>query len=83
MADNTIFMCKHMVGDGYCAIHEEYCHEGPCGESEPIEYAPVRHGRWLVDSRTGINFCSECQTYAVEAETNYCPECGAKMDEEG
>ena len=41
-----------------------------------------RHGRWLVDSRTGMSFCSECQDYAVEADTNYCPCCGAKMDGE-
>lgn len=44
--------------------------------------APVRHGRWLVDGRTGMSFCSECQDYAVEADTNYCPNCGAKMDGE-
>lgn len=45
-----------------------------------IEAEPVRHGRWLVDSRTGMSFCSECTDYAVEADTNYCPNCGAKMD---
>lgn len=45
-----------------------------------LEAEPVRHGRWLVDSRTGMSFCSECLDYAVEADTNYCPNCGCKMD---
>lgn len=45
-----------------------------------LEAEPVRHGRWVVGSRTGMSFCSECQDYAVEADTNYCPCCGAKMD---
>ena len=41
-----------------------------------------KHGRWLYDSATGIAFCSECQCDAVEAVTDYCPNCGAKMDGE-
>ena len=48
-------------------------------EQPVIEADPVRHGRWLVDSRTGMSFCSECLDYAVEADTNYCPNCGADM----
>lgn len=49
-------------------------------EVPTIEAEPVRHGRWKVDSRTGMSFCSECWDYAVETDTNYCPNCGAKMD---
>ena len=48
-------------------------------DGNQVEAEPVRHGRWLVDSRTGMSFCSECLDYAVEADTNYCPNCGAKM----
>ena len=48
-------------------------------DGNQVEADPVRHGRWLVDSRTGMSFCSECLDYAVEADTNYCPNCGAKM----
>ena len=51
-------------------------------DGNQVEADPVRHGRWLVDSRTGMSFCSECLDYAVEADTNYCPNCGAKMDGE-
>ena len=42
-------------------------------DGNQVEADPVRHGRWLVDSRTGMSFCSECLDYAVEADTNYCP----------
>lgn len=51
------------------------------------DVAPVRHGTWLpiVDAnedgspyQAGV-FCSECR-HCDCVETNYCPECGAKMD---
>lgn len=52
-----------------------------------IEAEPVRHGRWLYDSCEMEFFCSVCSreapvgmtTYHI---TNYCPNCGAKMDGE-
>ncbi len=56
---------------------------------------PVRHGRWeiydtykqTIDGRTfdGWCECSECRTmYPWDFSIyNYCPNCGAKMDEEG
>ena len=69
-----------------CGCEYEDCgNEGDCAfdhfifHAPTIEAEPVRHGRWLVDSRTGMSFCSECLDYAVEADTNYCPNCGAKM----
>ena len=36
-------------------------------------------GEWLVDGRTGMSFCSVCQDDAVEADTDFCPNCGADM----
>ena len=43
------------------------------------DVAPVRHGRW---KRCGKNLgeCSECGEI-VAIRNNYCPNCGAKMDE--
>ena len=53
---------------------------------------PVKYGRWIGiyewakmhDSRpSGVCiyfWCSECQT-AQEKKSNFCPNCGAKMDE--
>ena len=55
------------------------------------DVAPVRHGRWLTweeqfpgstpekTSRLGV-FCDKCHNHA-DNRTDYCPNCGAKMDE--
>lgn len=43
----------------------------------------VRHGHWIKDPESGITRCSECDwTLEVAWESNYCPDCGAKMYEE-
>nr|DAJ54723.1 MAG TPA: zinc-ribbon containing domain protein [Caudoviricetes sp.] len=50
------------------------------------DVAPVVHGRWIHDGRRierGIDWChcSECgKSDNFCARTNYCPNCGAKMD---
>lgn len=56
-------------------------------EALPTEdVAPVVHGRWIHDGRRiegGIDWChcSECgKSDNFCARTNYCPNCGAKMD---
>lgn len=53
-----------------------------------IDYAPtvytVIHGKWQIDEFG--NFCSNCKEYVESTaedkkmNTNYCPNCGAKMD---
>lgn len=47
------------------------------------DVAPVRHGRWLcVDTATEQFFlCNRCKKKEYW-ESNYCPNCGAKMDKE-
>ena len=46
---------------------------------QAADVAPVRHGRWL-HRKNGVAYCSECEIDAVEDGTEYCPNCGAKMD---
>ena len=50
------------------------------------DVAPVRHGRWYW-AKDGHCKCSVCEQYAtvkrLVVTTNYCPNCGAKMDLEG
>ena len=56
------------------------------------DVAPVRHGRWLTtDAYPHHLYCSVCyKTYAKNAKwvneldlpTNYCPNCGTRMDKE-
>ena len=52
------------------------------------DVAPVRHGRWIehyksdapptLKERWICSWCGNVQTYGI---TDYCPNCGAKMDE--
>ena len=48
------------------------------------DVAPVRHGRWLKHYRSGTTvregFISSCCDMWNERKSNYCPNCGAKMD---
>ena len=46
---------------------------------DAADVAPVRHGKWL-HRKNGVAYCSECEIDAVEDGTEYCPNCGAKMD---
>lgn len=52
-------------------------------EEQPTVVDPVKHGRWdLIDSCEPMRYgCSVCHRMVWHYE-NYCPNCGAKMDEE-
>lgn len=54
-----------------------------------VDAEPVRHGRWVeevTDDGKGFPLteytCPFCQ-YKTRADTNYCPECGARLSEDG
>ena len=56
-----------------------------------IDVEPVRHGKWIDEGRYADFFphhawrCSECGKYVIEIDVpwyKFCPECGARMDEE-
>ena len=58
-------------------------------DAPTIDAVPVRHGKWIHEVRYTIDSlhsyqqyrCSECgMTYITN--TKYCPNCGARMDEE-
>ena len=53
-------------------------------EMPAADVATVRHGRWMcVDTDTEQFFlCNRCKKKEYW-ESNYCPNCGAKMDLEG
>ena len=47
------------------------------------DVAPVRHGRWRLYSPLTDTFeCDKCGYQVIDESfrTNYCPNCGAKMD---
>ncbi|MCI5842185.1 MAG: hypothetical protein MR004_00735 [Clostridiales bacterium] len=54
-------------------------------EAPAADVAPVRHGRWIIDSVGGKIACSDCGCiylgYNGRLTPNYCPNCGAKMME--
>ena len=60
--------------DAYLPIH----FEGILDDAPTVDAEPIRHGHWV--SRIKIYECSECG-FAGYPEMNYCPWCGAKMDE--
>ena len=52
---------------------------------EPIEYAPVKHGRWEHKKHKLFGneydyICSTCGCDYALAQYRYCPNCGCKMD---
>ena len=51
-----------------------------------VDAAPVKHGRWTTKrtwQHDGEWYCSVCDYEPIVfMESNYCPECGAKMDGE-
>lgn len=55
-------------------------------EAPTVDAEPVRHGRWIrkewAEESEGLlidNYeCSACKSW-VRNETNYCPNCGARM----
>lgn len=48
----------------------------------PVEYAPVKHGRWIyINGWVECSCCHSEPPNECNLETNYCPNCGAKMDE--
>ena len=62
----------------------------PKGEGSGEAQAAVVHGWWIIDTAFGNDvmsngrmvLCSECGQGRLTGKTNYCPNCGAKMDGE-
>ena len=57
-----------------------------------VDVAPVRHAHWIEDEKHGLEKCSICNEIrhfdiyddpnkVIYLSCNYCPNCGAKMDE--
>ena len=64
------------------AMYRKICEaEIAIGKTQAADVAPVVHGRWIA-SHDEFCACSICKypVYVGWNQTNYCPNCGAKMD---
>lgn len=61
-----------------------YIEKSVIDKQPTIEAVPVKHGRWIDD--LGFYVCSVCDksgawnSWEVPWKSDYCPNCGAKMD---
>lgn len=77
-------LCTNFVMDA------SICEEKECAYTLLVKSAPtvdvqeVKHGHWIeINSDMGIYRCSQCrETVGGQTGSNFCPNCGAKMDEE-
>ena len=76
--------CDHSIKCEDCDIDYHFEHLAPTVD-------PVKHGHWVEQEHEDWKWskeyrCSECGKYRLMTnpfgrEWNYCPNCGAKMDE--
>ena len=88
-ADALCDKCKEAKCD-YLGCKEP----GNCAAAEmpTIDAVPVRHGRWIkldgawksmdTGAQVTMHQASCCGRYFMHAPYDYCPGCGAKMDDE-
>lgn len=80
-------MADYINLDKYCATicrcNKNYCSKTSCYllRAKAEDVAPVVHGKWQYVETDDEHFflCSICNNKEYW-ESNYCPECGAKMD---
>ena len=90
----VLTMAEYIEREAAIAWFMPYAHTGESIDADVVisdikgmkaaDVAPVRHGRWLcVDTDTEQFFlCNRCKKKEYW-ESDYCPNCGAKMDLEG
>ena len=70
------------------AMYRKICEaEIAIGKTQAADVVPVRHGRWVEQEKYTFGTmydCSICDNRILDNghSWNYCPNCGAKMDEE-
>lgn len=65
-------------------VREKSKHKGYDNRLENCPLEPVKHGHWYLSPFDGNWTCSKCgdKPYHYDMKNmNYCPNCGAKMDE--
>lgn len=87
-------VCEKCIHRSVCVLHEDDFmgsaeKNGFCSQFKSSDdYAEVKHGKWLLEEEPdGKPYCFHCSVcdddfhrIGVTIATNYCPDCGAKMD---
>ena len=83
-------MTEYIDREEYCEKHcrcsNEYCDRVSCPiwKAPAADVAPVVHGRWVTHYRSGTpvaeGYVSTCCDMWNNRKSDYCPNCGAKMD---
>ena len=77
-------ICKYCASNAYCKEDDCMVYQGLRDTPTiQIEAEPVRHGRWLDGTSRGSYsiYCSYCGSHKETiCPSDYCPNCGAKMD---
>lgn len=77
-AKRNVFGVLH----GEYATPEEDMALSAIDETPTADVAPVVHAHWMGGGGLCSPYCSNCKKYSPRGERfNYCPNCGAKMDE--
>lgn len=89
-SDNTDYsLC---FGGGIISVIDKHGHiacEFFADDATTIDAEPVRHGHWILEREpNGRPYCFHCSVcdddfhhIGIKSATDYCPNCGAKMDE--
>ena len=89
-----VALCKEIVGDGDYYNGKDDMQDqirDMVSRFPASDVAPIRHGRWVLDEKRYVVYCSECSEPVsyypnirdVREENHYCPNCGCRMDLEG
>ena len=66
---------------GFMELVQDDCVVEALKKAEVVDAAPVVHGQWKRTPVSGRLYCDVCDRLPEhQEETNYCPNCGAKMD---
>lgn len=78
---------KRGIGDDYCFNEALLAASGAISELPAADVAPVVHAHWKEIAHEGETTLCECTScgdwifFHYEYSPNYCPTCGARMDE--
>lgn len=77
-------LCTNFENDMHVCKEKECAYTLLVKSAPTVDVREVKHGHWIeINSDMGIYRCSQCrETVGGQSGSRFCPNCGAKMDEE-